>query len=233
MAYEIPQQLEYKEKIMFGLTFRQLAYTLLFLPIVIFFYFKSSFNLPLRVFFSINFSAFAIGFIFLNLDSHLKSWIIWLKYRKLEKPDKLAKFILVKEIKDDLIHTHDKRKIAILKVEPINFSIKPDGLKEAITGIFQKFLNGIDFPIQILMNTESLDLKDYFEALDEKVKKGGKFDNLFTHYKDHLKSVTAQHNVLNRNFYLIVPERGDLNVQLQICQKKLDALGLKNSRLKK
>ena len=30
MGYEIPQELEYKEKIMFGLTFPQLAYAFLF-----------------------------------------------------------------------------------------------------------------------------------------------------------------------------------------------------------
>ena len=30
MSYEIPQQLEYKEKIMFGLTFKQLSYLFLF-----------------------------------------------------------------------------------------------------------------------------------------------------------------------------------------------------------
>jgi len=32
--YEIPQQLEYKEKIVFGLTFPQIAYALIFFPII-------------------------------------------------------------------------------------------------------------------------------------------------------------------------------------------------------
>ena len=189
MSYEIPQQLEYKEKIIFNLTFKQLAYTLVFAPILIFIFFKTKLNLGFRIFLSINLSALAIGFIFLELDNHLKSWIIWIKCRKIEKPEKLAKFVLVKEIKDDLIHTIDKRKIAILKVEPLNFSIKPDGSKEAITGMFQKFINSIDFPIQILMNTESLDLEDYFTELDTKIKKNGKFEHLFEPYKKHLESV--------------------------------------------
>src|SRR3989344_1381738 len=232
MSYEIPQQLEYKEKIIFGLTFKQLAYTLLFAPILIFIFFKSRMQIGFRIFISINVSALAIGFIFLDLDYHLKAWYTWLKQRKIVKPEKLAKFVLVKEIKDDIILTIDKRKIAILKVEPLNFSIKPDGSKEAITGMFQKFINSIDFPIQILMNTESLDLNEYFTELDSKVKKNGKFENLFKHYKSELESVAMQHNVLNRTFYLIIPERNDIAVQLQICQKKIDAIGLKSSRLK-
>lgn len=232
MSYEIPQQLEYKEKIIFSLTFKQLAYTLVFLPILIFIFFKTKMSLGFRIFISINVSALAIGFIFLELDYHLKAWYTWLKQRKIVKPEKLAKFVLVKEIKNDVIETIDKRRIAILKVEPLNFSIKPDGSKEAITGMFQKFINSIDFPIQILMNTESLDLAEYFTELDSKVKKNGKFEHLFKHYKSELESVAVQHNVLNRTFYLIVPERNDLSVQLQICQKKIDAIGLKSSRLK-
>jgi hypothetical protein len=44
MAYEIPQQLEYKEKIMFGLNFKQLAYLFVFAPIVVFIAFKTSLN---------------------------------------------------------------------------------------------------------------------------------------------------------------------------------------------
>ena len=232
MGYEIPQQLEYKEKIIFGLTFKQLAYTLLFAPILIFLFFKAQINLVLRIFLSINLSALAIGFIFLDLDNHLRAWITWLRYRKITKPEKIAKFVLVKEIKDELIVTHDNRKIAILKVEPINFSIKPDGSKEAITGMFQKFLNSIDFPVQILMNTESLDLQEYFNALDERVKNNGQFNHLFDKYKEHLESVAVQHNVLNRTFYLIIPERTDLTIQLTICQKKLDSIGLRSTRLK-
>jgi hypothetical protein len=45
MAYEIPQKLEYNEKIMFGLTFNQLGYFFLFGAIGLFIFFK----LPLTV----------------------------------------------------------------------------------------------------------------------------------------------------------------------------------------
>jgi hypothetical protein len=93
MAYEIPQQLEYKEKIMFGLTFKQLAYLFLFAPLGTYLYFKTDLSFPVKIFFLINISALAIGFIFLNLDYYLKAWIGWLKYRKITKPHKLSNFV--------------------------------------------------------------------------------------------------------------------------------------------
>jgi type IV secretory pathway VirB4 component len=231
MAYEIPQQLEYKEKIMFGLTAKQLGYAFLFALFMAIIFFKSSINFYLKIFICINLSALAVGFMFLNLGYYLKAWSVWIRNRKIEKPDKLAKFLPVQEIKDNIIFTKDKRKIAILKVEPLNFSIKPEGAKEAITAQFQKFLNGLDFPVQILMNTESLDLKDYFTELEKRVQKQGRFQELFVKYKEHLESVALQHNVLNRSFYLAIPELGDLSIQLSICQTKLDAIGLKSSRV--
>ena len=82
------------------------------------------------------------------------------------------------------------------------------------------------------MNTESLDLQEYFDNLDERVKKNNQFEHLFLKYKEHLESVAVQHNVLNRTFYLIIPERADITIQISICQKKLDAIGLKSTRLK-
>ncbi len=57
-----------------------------------------------------------------------------------------------------------EKKIAILKVESINYSIKPEEERKAIIYAFQKFLNSLDFPIQIIMNTGVLDLNAYLKA---------------------------------------------------------------------
>ncbi len=231
MSYEIPQQLEYKEKIIFGLTFKQLAYLFLFAPLILIIFFRTNLHIVIKIFLSINLLGLAAGFIFLNLDQHLKVWYAWFKLRNLDTQKKKDNFLLVKEIKNDLIYTKDK-KLAILKIEPINFSIKPNNSKEAITLIFQKFLNSLDFPIQILMNTETLNLEDYFKEMDKKISQNKEFSTLFKKYKEHLQSISSQNNVLNRNFYLIIPEKNDIGIQTKICQNKLDALGLKSSQVK-
>ena len=206
MAYEIPQQLAYNEKIIFGLTFRQLAYLFLFAPLMSFIFFKTSLGFYLKIFICINLSALAVGFIFLNLDYHLRVWTGWLLTRKVYKPKHIRRFIPIKEIKNDLIVTYDNRKLAILKVIPINFSIKHKDTQETLTSQFQKFLNALDFPIQILMSTETLDLQDYFTTIGEKIQQNSKFAPLFEHYKAHLESVTSGNNVMNRSFYVIIPE---------------------------
>ena len=103
-------------------------------------------------------------------------------------------------------------KIAILKVKPINFQILNKQEKEAITQTFQKFLNSLDFPIQILMTTTKLDLEGYFNLLEERVKETvKKTKNKIYHknlksYKEHIGDVIKENKVMNRNFYIIIKE---------------------------
>ncbi len=232
MAYEIPQQLEYKEKIIFGLTFKQLAYLFGFAPVALLIFFKTGFPLFVKIMIDGFLVCFAVGFMFLNLDFHLKSWISWFKLREIKEKSKLQQFSGIKEVKDDLIIRSDNVKLAVLKIEPINFSIKPQGAQEAIISAFQKFLNSLDFPVQIIMNTESLNLNDYFNEIKTKIAQQDKFRNLFEKYKKHIETLISQNDILNRNFYLIIPEKHDINIQINICQRKLENIGLKSSRVK-
>lgn len=158
--YEIPQQLEYKEKIVFGLTFKQLAYALLFFPIIFILLFKIGAPLWVRIMLSIIPILFAVGFMFFDLSTLIKNWYTWFKLRDLNTNEKLSKALPIGTISDNLIHYKNK-KIAVLKVNSINFAMKHKEEKDVIALAFQKFLNSIDFPLQILMTTETLSLNEY------------------------------------------------------------------------
>src|SRR3989344_3249999 len=211
------------------LPFLGVAALITFLVASLIIFLRTSLPIAVKVIFVTILGCLAAGFMFLNLGYHLKGWIVWFRSRKITEKDKLAAFIGVKEIKDNIIYTSDNRKLAILKIEPVNFSIKPQGTQEAIISSFQKFLNSLDFPVQIIMNTESLNLSDYFREIENNAEKS--FSGLFPKYKEHLEKIISQKNILNRNFYLIVPEKHDLEIQLSLCQKKLDTIGLKSSRI--
>ena len=226
--YEIPQQLEYKEKIIFGLTFQQLIYVLIFFPILFVIIFKINASLSTRICIAIFPALLACGFIFLNFSFHLKNWIIWFKSREVKTKEKMEKWFYIKEIKNSLIVTK-KKKLAVLKVEPINFSIKPLGEQEAIILSFQKFLNSLDFPIQLLMTTETLNLEEYLNNLKNNIDKSKV--KVFSEYKEHIKKIIKDNSVMNRNFYLIIPETSNIDIQVKICEDRLNGMNLKTSRL--
>ena len=132
MAYEIPQQLQYSEKIMFNMDFKQLAYAFIFGLTDFILFFKTPFNIQIRVSLIILPTLLAMGFMFFDLDKYLKNLYHWLRFRK---TDNIKEWIGVKSI-DKYIKT--KTQIAIIQVFPINFGIKGKDEKDAITRQFLK-----------------------------------------------------------------------------------------------
>ena len=107
MAYEIPQQLEYQEKIMFGLTMKQLAYAFFFGSLGFIIFFKTNFGLYVKVSIVSLLGVLAVLFMFFDSAMFLKDFRKWLQFRKAEKGSaKLQKFIGIKEIKEDVIYAN-------------------------------------------------------------------------------------------------------------------------------
>ena len=107
------------------------------------------------------------------------------------------------------------RKLAILKVEPMNFSLRNKADKEIVISLFQKFLNSLDFPIQIVVATDALNLDTYIADFSQRAagvskKTGHDYSKLLADFRSYIQSVTKQ--VMNRLFYLVIPEKENLEV---------------------
>jgi hypothetical protein len=124
-----------------------------------------------------------------------------------------------------------EKKIAVLRVESINYSIKPEEEKKAIIYAFQKFLNSLDFPIQIIMHTGVLDLNAYLEASEQKEIKGEIFKEIYAEYVNFLKTTVWDNSILNKSFYLVIPETTNIEIQIKICRERLSSLNLKSFEL--
>lgn len=226
--YEIPQQLEYKEKIVFGLTFVQFAYALLFFPIAFSLFFKLNAGITARVILTSIPCLLAVGFMFFDLSIHTKNGYLWFKSRKLDTKEKLDKIFGSAKIKDGLVNINKKR-LAIISVEPVNFSIKAEKEQETITFTFQKLLNSIDFPIQILMTTETLDLSQYLNILEDRMIKKNK--EVFDSYKAHMQGLVSKNSAMNRIFYVVIPEVTNIDIQIKLIEERLHSLNLKTKRI--
>ena len=229
MAYEIPQQLQYREKIIFGLDFKQFGYSVIF-GVIVLFIFKSNLLLSVKVTLSTFIVVLAVGFMFLDFGRRIKDFLIFMKFKKACYPDKnLVKFLGVKNVKDDVIINEKKKRVAVFKVGTINFGIKSEKEQEVITECFQKFLNSLDFPIQIVMNTESLEVKEYIKSL--KGRADNSMKDLLKEYSSFLSETVNNNSIMDRIFYIVVPETTNLEIQIKICEQRLDNLNLEHKRL--
>jgi len=109
MAYEIPQQMQYKEKIIFNLTFQQLGWVLLFgFPAAII---AKAFQSELKWAFVAVLVVLAASFMFLDLASHIKyAYHFMFRFKEgfLLDPS-MNEFLELQKIEKGIIYVKDKK----------------------------------------------------------------------------------------------------------------------------
>ena len=86
--------------------------------------------------------------------------------KKIQKvaPDSLFNtevMLPISEIKDGVIILKDGGLRSILRVEGLNLDLKNYDEQQVVLEQYKRFLNGLSFPIQILIRNTYLDLTDY------------------------------------------------------------------------
>ena len=120
-----------------------------------------------------------------------------------------------------------KGNIALLEVFPLNLMIRKEEDKTAVITQFQKFLNSLDFPIQIHISSTSIDLTKHFNQVEKKAND----KDLAKSYSDFLKALIQTNGTNNRRFIIVVPEKDNLEIQAQVCTEKLQSIGIRIRRL--
>ena len=231
MSYEIPPPLQHKEKIIFSLTFEQLIYVGISLLLSVIILKVITLSIVKWSLISI-ILVITILFMFFNAKVWIKNFIHFFKFRRADDfSSSMKSFIGISNITDNYIINNKNQKIVLLEVQPINFNIKTEDEQNSIIYGFQKFLNSIDFPIQILIASENISLEDHFNALRSKLRTG--FNKLFNDYQNFIKNSISVNEIKNRKFYIVVKERINLDIEVSIVEQKLRAIGLKVNRVEK
>src|SRR3989344_6363736 len=215
MSYEIPPPLQHKEKIIFSLTFEQLIYSGIALGLdAIIFKLVSNNNLKFTLIIFV--TIVAVLFMFFNAKVWIKNFYHFFKFRKTDDlSNSMKSFIGINDVTDSYILNNKNQRIVLLEVQPVNFNIKGDEEKEVIIQSFQKFLNSIDFPVQILIASENISLEDHFNVLKNKLRND--FNKLFNDYKNFINNSISVNEIKNRKFYIVVKEKK----RLHILRKKI------------
>lgn len=116
-------------------------------------------------------------------------------------------FLRLSEIKSDTVVMDDGTLRAILAVSSTNFDLKSQEEQNAIIFNFQRFLNSLDFSVQILMQSRKMEIGNYLEKLKRLAEK--QTNELLrvqtTEYVDFIGRLIENASIMNKNFYVIVP----------------------------
>jgi hypothetical protein len=116
-------------------------------------------------------------------------------------------FLRLSEIKNDTVVTDDGTLRAILTVSSTNFDLKSQEEQDSIIYNFQRFLNSLDFSVQILMQSRKMEIGGYLEKLKALAEK--QTNELLrvqtVEYTEFISRLIENASIMNKNFYIIVP----------------------------
>ena len=109
-------------------------------------------------------------------------------------------------IEDGVVQLADGQWRALLEVSSVNFALQGEAEQEAIVAGFAAFLNGLTFPIQIVVRVMAVDLAHYLDDLEGRARSLP--EDLAALALDHaafLRRLSRNRTLLERRFYLVVP----------------------------
>lgn len=117
------------------------------------------------------------------------------------------KSLLFSELRDGMIIMADGSYRAVVACESINFDLMSNREREVVEYSYQNFLNSLNFPIQILVRSQRVDISPYLEKLGN-IRRSQ--DNmllgvLMDDYLDFIAALAEEANIMDKRFYIIVP----------------------------
>lgn len=111
-------------------------------------------------------------------------------------------------VHDDILILKSGGIRSILEVNSINFNLKSEAEQNSIIYGYQRFLNALDFPVQILMRSRKLDIDQYLEDLKEKTRfqQNELLKNQMMEYTEYISKLVEYADIMEKRFFVVIPQ---------------------------
>ncbi len=113
----------------------------------------------------------------------------------------------IAEIKDGVVILKDGTLRSVLLVSSINFALKSEDEQNALISSYVGFLNSLDFPLQIVIQSRRLQIQPYLDKLQNR---GQEIKNellrlQIADYRAFVQELVSIGQIMTKRFYVIVP----------------------------
>jgi len=116
-------------------------------------------------------------------------------------------FVPIQEVRDGIAILKDGSMCMALLVSSINLSLKSADEQRATLMQFQNFLNTLDFPIQIVIQSRRYDIRPYILTLENRLREQTEplLQVQTREYIQFIQSFTDQVNIMRKSFFVVIP----------------------------
>ncbi|MBC7459089.1 hypothetical protein H7200_00020 [Candidatus Saccharibacteria bacterium] len=132
-----------------------------------------------------------------------------------KNPNSTQSTLQLSEVRDNMVIMIDGSMRAVVACKSINFDLMSEREREGVEYSYQNFLNSLNFPIQILIRSQRVDIGPY---LDKLVTTRRTQDNmllgvLMDDYINYIDTLSQEANIMEKTFYIVVPyfPQGDVS----------------------
>ncbi len=129
------------------------------------------------------------------------------KVAKVPKDTTTQRYLPFAEIRDNLILMKDGSSRMILRIHAVNFNLKSEEEQDSIIIGFQRFLNALRFPIQIIVRSLKVDIESYLTMLKNVALKQTNplLQEQTYQYVNFLTNLIDLAQIMKKDFYIVVP----------------------------
>ena len=117
------------------------------------------------------------------------------------------RYLDVEEIRDDIVLMKDGTMRTVLLVSSINFALKSVDEQNAVVQAYMQFLNSLEFPIQIVIQSRRMNIDGYLQRLvdSEKGQTNDLLRRQIADYRGFIKQLVEGGEIMQKKFFVVVP----------------------------
>lgn len=115
-------------------------------------------------------------------------------------------FVEIADIRDNVVILKNGSLRAVIEVSAINFELRSEDEQIAIVQNFQRFLNSVDFPLEIVMTSRRLNIDDYLKLVSESINttENELIKIQAMEYSKFINELSELANIMEKRFFVVV-----------------------------
>jgi hypothetical protein len=117
------------------------------------------------------------------------------------------RFLDIAEIRDDVVVMKDGTMRAVMLASSVNFSLKSEDEQQGMIQGYMSFLNSLEEPIQIVIQSRKLNIDDYLLRLKEQEKQltNELLRTQIADYRQFIGELVVLGEIMQKKFFVVVP----------------------------
>ena len=116
-------------------------------------------------------------------------------------------YLPLAEVRNDTVVLNNGSLRAVLLASSINFSLKSEEEQNALIASYAGFLNTLDFPIQIVIQSRQLNIDEYLHRLQsaQQQQTSDLLRAQIADYRDFVSELIKLADIMAKRFYVVIP----------------------------